>query len=205
VLFDRSHRDIKRLTARILEIERRVSTDDSLARAEQGQLLAEVHAKLEHGQWLAWLHEEVPLSPRTAQRLLQLGEWLSSEPALFRRLAPLGSAKLYILVTLDRVLRDRLLAQAQHVIPGTKQRRTLDLMSRDELLLVVLALTKKPALEPGVARTFSAYRRRVNALIEATDSVVALKSSIPQNEIALLHRRLVQAANKLQRAFKLPG
>jgi IS30 family transposase len=51
VFLSAQHRHIKKLTREIREIDRRAGRQDAEARVEIGQRLAEVRARLEHGDW----------------------------------------------------------------------------------------------------------------------------------------------------------
>ncbi len=70
----RRHALVRKLTEQLLELSRTAGQGDVQARVEIGGLLRDVKLTLEHGDWMAWLEEEVPYGDRTARGYIDLFE-----------------------------------------------------------------------------------------------------------------------------------
>jgi hypothetical protein len=202
-LLSPDHPDIRKLTLQIVDIEAKVNINDANARVAQGKLLLLVRPRLDDRNWIAWIRDELPFAPRTAQRFMQLARWAADNTALFGKLARLGSSKLNLLIALDLPALHELLQTQPHRIPGTKRQRTIDEMTVGELFLVLLERAGATAADPTTQQALASYRRRIRGLVEATDAFLVHRQLVAKDDAATLHRQLLMAAKKLARAFRL--
>jgi hypothetical protein len=201
VLVTRAHRSIRALTREIRDIDRRASHDDTEARVAIGQRLAEVRTKLEHGSWLDWVEHELPFAPRTAQRYLQLSEWAAEHPGSYRRIAPLGTTKTYLLSRLDGAELRAFLRVKEHLVPGSNKRVELALLTGAELALLLRHLLGIDE-GPKPAKLMSNYRKRVTGLVQATAELARNVDELDESDVVEVRDQLLKAAAYLDRALR---
>jgi hypothetical protein len=113
------------LTTELLRAHQAASTrrvDDVVV---LGRRIAEIKALLEHGSFLAWSREAVPLGERTMQRWLVVAELAEREPAELRRLSHLGPTKIYRLALLPPERRRALKLRTPIPVPGSEIPKTV--------------------------------------------------------------------------------
>lgn len=117
-------RTIENITSEIIQLK----TDAGNAILGIGQRLIEAKAKLPHGEWAAWLAEEVDFSERIAQQYMQLYQGFSSNP---NALSDLGKTKALKLLSMPREEREEFMEA--HDVPNMSTRELEDaIRERDE-------------------------------------------------------------------------
>lgn len=117
-------RTIENITSEIIQLK----TDAGNAILGIGQRLIEAKAKLQHGEWAAWLAEEVDFSERIAQQYMQLYQGFSSNP---NALSDLGKTKALKLLSMPREEREEFMEA--HDVPNMSTRELEDaIRERDE-------------------------------------------------------------------------
>lgn len=113
-------RSIETITGEILELKK--TAGESILGI--GQRLLEVKAMLPHGEWSAWLAEQVEFSERAAQRFMRLArEW--SNPTT---LSVLGASKALTLLALPPEEREQFMAET-HEVDG-EEKAVIDMSAR---------------------------------------------------------------------------
>ncbi len=195
---------VARLTAQARALLAQSQGGDARSRVALGAVLQQVHAKLEHGQWLGWLERTVPFTARSAQNYIELSAWAEARPAVFERVAPLGASKVYLMSKLPPALLEQLLAKPDHLVPGTKRRATLELMKYAEFMKLVLQATRpaSPPTDPMVELLGDA-RSSASRTIKLMKMLIANKDALDQDAVEDLHDDLVVALQAVSKAFKL--
>lgn len=191
------HKAVVQLTEAIVALEKSAAMGDVEARVEIGGMLAELRDLLPHGEWLRWLDSDVPFTPRIAQVYMHLHAWAQTHQVTFQRIAPLGASKVYLLMRQPGKVLAALLSQDRHRVPDTGKLRTLEGMTFKELLSVVQKKGGSRTLS-AADRALSSYRRRVHALVRATDSLVEHAAALPAPDVRDLAATLREAADALE-------
>ena len=113
-------RSIETITGEILELKK--TAGESILGI--GQRLIEAKAMLQHGEWTAWLAEQVEFSERAAQRFMRLAREWSNPTAL----SDLGATKALTLLALPPEERDSFIAET-HVVDG-EEKNVIDMSAR---------------------------------------------------------------------------
>ncbi len=175
----------QRLTAEILEIDRANKTRVTRDVVAIGSRLFELQRYLGFGQWLAWLIEHLPYSPRTAQRYIALARWAADNAEEFEVFEHLGVGKLQVLAALPERARRRFRRQQRFQIPGSSARKTLEVMTLEELRTLAggagTLVARPPALPP--AKVLQRFRHRVEALDVLADQVRANAAELAPEDI----------------------
>ena len=141
------------LAGEILQLVAASNADAVAARAEVGKKLLEVKGELQHGDWLFWLNDHLPLSAATAKRAIQLWHLSQSDPDTFEALRPLGLTKAYKLMSMAPAERDAFLGKA-HDVPGAGKKTPLA-MSFEQMMAVL----HPPEPETAVSLTTKLVKR----------------------------------------------
>jgi hypothetical protein len=112
-----------RLTAEILELDRTGKRANVHRLREIGQRLLALQRHLGFGDWLKWLVDRLPYSPRTAQAYISLAVWADEFEDDFEAFAHLGIAKLQLLAALPASRRARFRNGGTFAIPGSGSAR----------------------------------------------------------------------------------
>lgn len=193
---------VVRITRSILRAHRTMSTAASNTAVEIGRQLARVRDTLEHGQWLAWLDEAAPFTPRTAQNYLALAAWAEREPDHFARFGHIETTKLYRIAALPFKARDKLKIDEPIRVPGGAP-KLLDVMSVDELDRVIGGLATPPVSpSPEIAKLVDGYRRRLTALGGLTEELLAQARRLDRDVVSELAAELLALAEQLQSAVR---
>lgn len=173
----------ERLTREILEIDRRSKTrvvEDVVA---VGSRIKQLQQHLGFGRWLSWLSEHLPYSPRTAQRYVAVAQWSEAFPDDYAHFAPLGLGKLQQIATLTPSQRARFRRQRRFQIPGTNTRKTLALMTLEQLSSVIRgadALAARPQpVDPG--KVLQRFRHRLAGLDALADQLRG--AALPREDV----------------------
>jgi hypothetical protein len=188
-------------TETVLQLLQEGGEKDVYARAKVGGILREVRDHLPYGNWLRWIVEQLPFTGRTARRAITLHAYQQKDHALFDKVAPLGVAKAYLLMTLHKTTTQQIL-KTKHTIPSTGARKAVRQMSFPELLEIVSKVSALPASDPAAALVGS-YRRQVRRLIHTLDALVDNRAHIREDEVEELHDTLLTATEQFARAFEL--
>ena len=184
----------QRLTREILELDRGIKArvvEDVVA---IGQRLEALREHLGFGQWLSWLSAHLPYSPRTAQRYVAVARWAFEFPDDYEHFAPLGLGKLQLIAALTPRQRARFRRQQRFQIPGTRTRKTLALMTHEQLDRVIRGMgslvLEPPAIPP--AKVLQRFRHRLAGLDAMADTLRA-------NADALVVEDIEETAEALER------
>ncbi|MCL2198870.1 MAG: DUF3102 domain-containing protein [Defluviitaleaceae bacterium] len=102
-----------------------------------GNLLIQAKAKLNHGQWLKWVRNNVEISNVTVQRLMYLAREFSNTSPVTH----LGFSKTYALLSLPE--DDRIpFIETPHTVDGVEKK--VSEMSKREIEVLIREKTKKP-------------------------------------------------------------
>lgn len=175
----------QRLTAEILAIDRgsKIRVVEDVVAIGQRIKVLQVH--LGFGQWLSWLSGHLPFSPRTAQRYVAVAHWAAEHPDDYEHFASLGLGKLQLIAGLTPQLRARFRRQQRFRLPGTSTRKTLALMTHEQLDSVIRGLgdftARPPALPPG--KVLQRFRHRLAGLDAMADQLRAHADALPVDEV----------------------
>lgn len=195
--------DPEQLTIEILELDRQGKRDAARNVAEIGQRLLVLREQLAFGNWLAWLSERLPYSPRSAQRYITVARWAKANPDDFEFFAPFGLGKLQLLMSLPPVQRARFRRRRRFLIPATGRRKSLAIMTVPEFEGVLggrRALTATPpALPPAtMLRRFS---HRVAGLDAMADELRSRSDQLDADDVRDVIEDLRSVADELDAAF----
>lgn len=189
-----------RLTREILGLDRETKTRVGRDVVAIGQRLLALREHLGFGRWLSWLSQHLPYSPRTAQRYIAIAQWAGEHPDDFEVFLHLGLGKLQHLATLSPAQRARFRRQQSFRVPGTRVRKTLELMTHDELGRVVRGIggltSQPPAIPP--AKVLRRFRHRVAGLDAMADQLRANADAFEETEIEETLEALLAVADELR-------
>lgn len=192
---------VVRLTSSILRTHRATSRANAKATIALGRQLAKVQAALETGQWLEWVDEAVPFTPRTVQNYLALAAWADREPAQLARFGHLGPSKLYRIASLGFAARDKLKVGEPIRIPGAG-RKLLEVMTVAELDRVIGKLAPPVALPPPpIDKLVKGYRKKLAALGALNHQLVQLETHADPHVMNELAAELRGLAQEIEAAF----
>lgn len=182
-------RTIETITGEIVQLQR-VGGEAVLG---IGQRLIEAKAMLSHGEWSAWLAENVNYSERSAQRLMRLAREWTNPTAL----SDLGAAKALALLTLPSEEREAFLA-APHEVDG-EEKAVVDMTTRElqrALAEREAALVEKAAAEEARAKMAQDMRvlEKLNADADARCDVQARDLKDLRAELKALREKPVDVA-----------
>ncbi len=189
-----------RLTREILVLDRETKTRVVRDVVAIGQRLLALQQHLGFGQWLPWLSEHLPYSPRTAQRYISIAQWAAEHADDFEFFLHLGLGKLQHLSALSPAQRARFRRHQSFRIPGTSVRKTLALMTHDELGRVVQEIggftSERPAIPP--AKVLQRFRHRVAGLDAMADQLRENADAFDETEIEETLEALLAVAEELR-------
>lgn len=175
----------QRLTREILELDRRSKARVVADVVAIGQRMQALQHHLGFGQWLSWLSANLPYSPRTAQRYVAVARWVAEFPDDYERFAPLGLGKLQLLAGLTPQQRARFTRQQRFQIPGTNTRKTLALMTHEQLDRVIRGMnsltSERPTLPP--TKLLQRFRHRLAGLDVLADSLRSNADALPAEDL----------------------
>lgn len=175
----------EQLTREILELDRETKTRVVQDVVAIGQRLLALQEHLGFGRWLPWLSEHLPYSPRTAQRYISIARWADEHPEDFEYFLHLGLGKLQLLAGLSPVQRDRFRRHQRFRIPGSNVRKTLVLMTYEQLGRVVQGIggltSEPPAIPPR--KVLQRFRHRIAGLDVMADQLRANADAFADGEI----------------------
>lgn len=175
----------QRLTAEILALDRGTKTRVVQDVVAIGQRILVLQQHLGFGQWLSWLSEHLPYSPRTVQRYVAVTQWAAENPDDYEHFASLGLGKLQLIAGLTSQQRARFRRQQRFQIPGTSTRKTLALMTHEQLDTVVRGMDSFAARAPGLppGKVLQRFRHRVAGLDTLADQLRAHADSLPVQDV----------------------
>ena len=175
----------QRLTREIVELDLRSKTRVVQDVVAIGQRMKQLQHRLGFGRWLTWLSQHLPFSPRTAQRYIAVAQWAADNPADFEHFSPLGLGKLQLIAALTPQQRARMRQRQRFQIPGTNTRKTLALMTLEQLDSVIRgmgSLVARPSpLPPG--KILQRFRHRVAGLDALADQLRAHASDLSSEDV----------------------
>ena len=175
----------QRLTREILELDRRSKARVVADVVAIGQRMEALQRHLGFGQWLSWLSANLPYSPRTAQRYVAVARWVAEFPEDYEHFAPLGLGKLQLLAGLTPPQRARFRRQQRFQIPGTNNRKTLALMTHEQLDRVIRGMNSLTAERPTLPPTkvLQRVRHRLAGLDVLADTLRANADALPADDL----------------------
>lgn len=194
-----------RLTAEILELDRtgkRAVVENVVA---IGERLLDLQKHLGLGKWLQWLSDELPYSPRTAQRYISIAVWAQDNPEDFEQFAHLGVGKLQLLAPLPRRERRKFRSNRTFPIPGGDKRKSVEVMTHIELA-AILAASRDLAIAPPtipIDRVLGRFRHRVAGLDALADTLRERADEIEHDDVRQLHEEILAVAEELAATFDL--
>ena len=197
------HRRVVKLTAEILRLHERLARQVVGGVRAIGQRMAEIRDALPHGQWLKWLDEAVPFTPRTVNNYIMLAEWAARRPQDLERLGHLGPTKLYLLAPLAPADRRRLTGRTPVPIPdGTP--KTIDAMTTAELRRVIAgSFTTGGGPRMPIDKVVQGIEHTIAGLDARVDVLIDRKDEVDTETAAQLHNELLELAAELAEGFEL--
>jgi hypothetical protein len=199
-------REIDQLTTEILTLHETAERDYAETTVELGRRLRQAQELLEYGAWLAWLRDQVPFTPRSANNYMRLSEWAEEHPADFARFKHLGLSKLYAIMRLDwrglRLLRTKKL----HELGSGGRPLSIERMSVPQFYELAAELGGAPERDAKIEYVLRGFRQRVSRLESAADGLVARRREVGQvdvERVVQLRDSLLRAAGLLEKAFEL--
>ncbi len=176
----------QRLTREILSIDRTNKARLAHDVVAIGERLAQLQERLGFGQWLSWLSRHLPFPPRTAQRYIAIAMWAGEHAEDFEQFAPLGLGKLQLLAALPPQRRARFRRQQRFQVPGTGTRKSLELMTLQQLDAVIRGMESLTASAPSVspAAMLRRFRHRVAGLDALADQLRDNADALPVDDVA---------------------
>jgi hypothetical protein len=196
---------VARATEKLLTLHADASRKQCDAIVRIGRVLRDVHERLPHGQWLAWIEEALPFSRPTIANYVGLAEFAAREPAEYARLRDLGPTKLYQLANLRPDRRRRFRVDAPLSIPGAVERKTLKVMTADELRRVIVGdvLAIRPPQGPPIAEVIQTFRRRLTGVAEIAQQLGQRRAEVDRRHARTLHAELLAVIHAVEAAFDL--
>lgn len=196
------NREVQRLTKEILALQHEAGATVTASVIEIGTRMRRIQEALEPGQWLAWLREAVPFTPRTATHYMRLSEWAEVEPREVARLEHLGPTKLYMLAPLPAERRRELTARrVPLVIPGHERPKTIEAMTVLELQSVIGGLVTRPGPSKPIGKLVQGLRHRIAGVDAVADELVRRKAEVEQEQAAAVIEALRAVLEELEGAF----
>lgn len=175
----------QRLTREILALDEQNKTRVVRDVVAIGQRLLALQQHLGFGRWLSWLSEQLPYSPRTAQRYIAIAQWADTHPDDFEFFLHLGLGKLQLLASLSPSTRSRFRRHQRFRVPGTNDRKTLALMTHEQLGRVIQGIggltSEPPAVPPR--KILRRFRHRIAGLDSMADQLRASADAFEADEI----------------------
>ena len=133
----RFERGVAAVASEIRSLQSEDGSDSVAARVSIGQKLSAVKQELAHGDWLRFLSEEVGYAFRSAQRLIQLGQWAPQNARLVGRVRHWGPTKVYHLMDAGPEVARRLLSRKEVEAPNSGRLKRLELLTAVELKALI--------------------------------------------------------------------
>lgn len=169
-----------------------------------GGRIAEVRARLLHGQWQHWIAEAVPFTPRTVTNYMALAAWADARPQEVERLASLGPSKLYLLAGLPLASRRRL-TSSRAVVFSDGREKTVGLMTLSEFVEAIgeergLAIAET---RPPIGRVLGKMRHRIAGLEAIVEELGRRREEVGEEAALEMRNELVELVEALDGAFGL--
>ena len=192
-----------RLTSEILELDRNGKRRVANNVVAIGRRLVALQQRLGFGDWLRWLSDRLPYSPRTAQRYIALAQWAETFPGDFEHFAHLGIGKIQLLATLTVARRRRFRERDSFRIPSTGVRKSLEIMTHLELASVISASSSLQAQPPAIpaAKILQRFRHRVAGLDAMADQLRARAEELDEDDVREVYDEMLAVAEELEVAF----
>ncbi len=192
------------LTQQINALQREAAERVVQAVVEMGGRIAEVRARLPHGQWQRWVDEAVPFTARTMTNYMALAAWADARPQEVEGLAWLGPGKLYLLAGLPLASRRRL-TSSRPVVFADGRRKTVGLMTVAELAEAVGAERGLAIAEarPPIGRVLGKMRHRIAGLEAIVAELGRRREEVEEEEALEMRNELVELVEALDGAFGL--
>ncbi len=192
------------LTQQINTLQRDASQRVVNAIVAIGGRIAEVRARLPHGQWQHWVAEAVPFTARTVTNYMALAAWADARPQEVDRLAGLGPSKLYLLAGLPLASRRRLTSSRAFAFADGRE-KTVGLMTVPELVEAIgeergLAI---PEARPPIGRVLGKMRHRIAGLEAIVEQLGNRRDEVGEEEALEMRNELVELVEALDGAFGL--
>lgn len=190
-----------RLTDRVHELLHEIGRRTADATVAIGKHLAQIQARLDHGQWLAWISDNVPFSSRTASGYMALAEWAAGLPDEFARLRHVGPTKLMLIAARPRPQVRGLKAGTPMNVPGVDGKKTIEAMTVVELGRILGDLKAPAPPKVPIGKVVQDVRTRVESLREATDVMAKRAREVDAEAAAEIREELVEVLAVLDKAF----
>ena len=207
----RLDRGVSALGDEIRALQAEDGSESVQARVLIGQKLEVVKGKLPHGEWLSFLSDEVGYAFRSAQRLIQFGEWADGNARLVAKVQHWGPTKVYHLMDAGPEVTRRLISRQSVAAPSSGKLKRLERLTARELKtlldrLVVGAPLPLESEEKDEAEELMRTLKRDSArAIRAVNKLRDLNASAQMaggvDEVALMkvHKRLLRTANTIEK------
>lgn len=197
--------------ARVVALTRQINTlqRDAAERVVNavvaiGGRIAEVRARLPHGQWQHWVAEAVPFTARTVTNYMALAAWAEARPQEVERLAWLGPSKLYLLAGLPLASRRRLTSSRAFTFADGRE-KTVGMMTVPEFIEAIVeerGLAIAPA-RPPIGRVLGKMRHRIAGLEAIVEELGRRRAEVGEQEALEMRNELVELVEALDGAFGL--
>lgn len=188
---------VRRLTEQIVAMHTKAAADLTATVVNIGARMFEVRKRLEHGEWLRWLHTGISIKPRTVQQYLALFEWSRRAKPEFVRFKHIGPTKLYVLAAAKPAAVRKLPIGKAIRIPGGG-RKTIDDMTIAELSRVVGGLTTKPAAPKPIGRVLQSAKFKLAGVGTLIEELVRRSDEVDEELAGELAERLREMAEELE-------
>jgi hypothetical protein len=157
------------------------------------------------GQWLRWLVDRLPYSPRSAQAYISLAVWAEEFEDDFEAFAHLGIAKLQLLAALPASRRARFGSGGTFAIPGSGERKRLEVMTYVELKSITAGIGGLQAVPPALpaSKILQRFAHRTAGLDALADELRARAGELEVEEVREVVQRLSGVVEELEGAFGL--
>ncbi len=196
----------QRLTREILDLDRSSKTRVVQDLVAIGQRLKQLQVHLGFGQWLSWLSRHLPYSPRTAQRYIAVAQWADDNPDDYEHFSPLGLGKLQRIAALTPQQRARFRRQQRFQIPGSTVRKTLALMTLEQLDQVIGGMGSLTARDPAVppSKLLQRFRHRVAGLDALADELRANVDALDREDVEATVEALEGVLDEVRELLREP-
>ena len=192
-----------RLTEEILELDRTGKRHVAHNVVAIGRRLLALQHHLGFGDWLRWLGQKLPYSPRTAQRYIALTQWATAFPEDFELFAHLGIGKIQQLALLTDRQRRKFRSGRRFQIPGGSTPKTLEVMTFADLAAIIAGpggLQAAPASLPA-GKVLQRFRHRVAGLDAMADQLRDRAEELDLENVRQAYDEMLAVAEEIEEAF----
>jgi hypothetical protein len=197
----RADRQVVRLTSRVRDLLLAVGRRTTEATVAIGRHLAEIHARLQHGQWLEWLEDNPPFSRRTATGYIALAEWADASAADFARLGHVGPTKLMLLAAQPPAKIRGLKAGKPIDVPGIDRKKTIEAMTVADLDRVLGGLTTPAPRQIPITKVVQAVRFRAAGVRAAAEGLAMRAREVDPDDAEAIRKEVAAVMDVLDGAF----